>query len=55
MKSEKKFFFTKEDMPVKELLKREEMNLIVGGVEDYKRKVYYERAVVYTESTYVRA
>lgn len=55
MKSKKKFFFNKEDMPVKELLKKEEMNLIIGGLEDYKRKIFYERAVIYTESTYVRA
>lgn len=54
MSNKKKFFFNKEDKAIKELLESEKMNFIIGGLEDYKRKVYYERAVQYTESTYVR-
>jgi hypothetical protein len=52
MSNKKKFFFNKEDKAIKELLENEKMNFIIGGLEEYKRKViYYERATTYTEST----
>ena len=51
MKNQKKFFFKKEEVELKDLLSKSEMGKITGGTE-YSR--WQDDYGTYTQSTYVR-
>lgn len=56
MQKKKKFFFKKEEVELKDLLNKSEMDKITGGLESYTKfpKDDPLRPTTYTESTYYR-